>query len=141
MRHAFKVLAGEYRDLNMHLESRLDELAQAHAQVEASGRKLALYTERAPIAVFETDETATIMGVNPAAERMFGFSGPELEGRSMLRTLVAADEPAFGADVWEAFVQTREPLSELQARCTLHAARRHHDRLRVFPDAAGQHRR
>ncbi|MDA0224663.1 MAG: ATP-binding protein [Proteobacteria bacterium] len=118
LRHAFKGLAGEYRGLNMHLESRLDELAQAHAQVEASGRKLALYTERAPIAVFETDETATIMGVNPAAERMFGFSGPELEGRSMLRTLVAADEPAFGADVWEAFVQTREPLSELQARCT-----------------------
>lgn len=118
LRHAFKGLAGEFRGLNMHLESRLDELAQAHAQVEASGRKLALYTERAPIAVFETDETATVMGVNPAAEHMFGFPGPELEGRSMLRTLVAADEPGLDAAVWETFVQTKAPLSALRVLCT-----------------------
>ena len=44
---------GLHRALNQRLERQLVELEEARRQVEASGRKLALFAERAPIAVLE----------------------------------------------------------------------------------------
>src|SRR5947199_314640 len=46
----------------------LVELDEAGRQIEASGRKLALFAERSPIAVFELDGEAMLREVNQAAE-------------------------------------------------------------------------
>ena len=48
--------------------------------MQAAGRKLRLFSERAPIAVLELDPSATILDMNPAAENLFGYAAPELVG-------------------------------------------------------------
>ena len=53
LRHAYGRLTQDHRQLNQRLERQLVELEEARRQVEASGRKLALFAERAPIAVLE----------------------------------------------------------------------------------------
>src|SRR5207247_4519404 len=55
LRHAYGKLSEDYSVLNQRLELQLVELEEARRQVEASGRKLALFAERAPIAVLEID--------------------------------------------------------------------------------------
>jgi hypothetical protein len=50
LRHAYGRLTEDYTALNKRLEQQLVELDEARRQVEASGRKLALFAERAPIA-------------------------------------------------------------------------------------------
>ena len=55
LRHAYGRLTEDYSVLNQRLERQLVELEEARRQVEASGRKLALFAERAPIAVLELD--------------------------------------------------------------------------------------
>src|SRR5438128_7037204 len=55
LRHAYGTLTEDYSVLNGRLERQLLELDEARRQVEASGRKLALFAERAPIAVLELD--------------------------------------------------------------------------------------
>ena len=57
LRHAYGRLTEDYSVLNQRLERQLVELEEARRQVEASGRKLALFAERAPIAVLELDPT------------------------------------------------------------------------------------
>src|SRR6185295_1568910 len=68
LRHAYRKLAADYTALNHQIEQQLEELLQAQREVEASGRKLALFSERAPIAVLELERNATILEMNPAAE-------------------------------------------------------------------------
>ncbi len=48
LRHAYGRLTEDYTALNKRLEQQLVELDEAQRQVEASGRKLALFAERAP---------------------------------------------------------------------------------------------
>src|SRR5687768_10299782 len=55
---------------------------EARGQVEASGRKLALFAERAPIAVLELQPDGTVSEVNHAAEMLFGYAATELVGGS-----------------------------------------------------------
>src|SRR5205085_12609445 len=55
LRHAYGRLTEDYSVLNQRLERQLVELEQARRQVEASGRKLALFAERAPIALLGLD--------------------------------------------------------------------------------------
>ena len=59
LRHAYGKLTEDYSALNQRLEQQLVELDEARRQVEASGRKLALFAERSPIAVFEFDAHGT----------------------------------------------------------------------------------
>src|SRR5207245_1948235 len=69
LRHAYGKLTEDYSVLNQRLERQLVELEEARRQVEASGRKLALFAERAPIAVLEIDPLGIVTAVNHAAER------------------------------------------------------------------------
>src|SRR5438132_37633 len=68
LRHAYGKLTEDYSVLNQRLELQLVELEEARRQVEASGRKLALFAERAPIAVLEIDPQGIVTAVNHAAE-------------------------------------------------------------------------
>ncbi len=81
LRHAYGRLTRDYSVLNQRLERQLVELEEARRQVEASGRKLQLFAERAPIAVLELDANGAITEVNHAAELLFGYAGGELIGR------------------------------------------------------------
>ena len=112
LRHAYGRLTEDYGLLNRRLERQLGELAEARRQVEASGRKLELFAERAPIAVLELDPEGNIREVNHAAELLFGYTAGELAGRHM-RFLV---QPAFYADFeqrWQRLLGSRMPEAGL----------------------------
>jgi len=117
LRHAYGHLTGDYTSLNQRLEEQIAELMDAHREVDASGRKLALFAERAPIAVFEMDRNATVLEMNPVAENIFGYPAIELTGRNLLRTLIPADDPTMGSDWWAEFIRKGEPVTGLRVQC------------------------
>ena len=108
LRHAYGRLTEDYSGLNQRLERQLVELDEARRQVEASGRKLQLFAERAPIAVLELDAQGAIKEVNHVAELLFGYAAAELVGRDF-RFLV---KPEFHEEFdrrWQRLVATHEP--------------------------------
>ncbi len=114
LRHAYGKLTEDYTALNQRLEQQLIELEEARRQVEASGRKLALFAERSPIAVFEFDPEGRIITMNPAAETLFGYSSSELVGRPGTDTLFPAAAAADIRERWRDLIRAREPLFGLR---------------------------
>ena len=115
LRHAYGRLTEDYSVLNQRLQRQLVELDEARRQVEASGRKLALFAERAPIAVLELDPDAVVTQVNHAAELLFGYAAAELAGASVKRLL----RPEFHAEFdreWAKLVASRQPLAGVKIR-------------------------
>jgi PAS domain S-box-containing protein len=114
LRHAYGKLTEDYTALNQRLEQQLHELEEARRQVEASGRKLALFAERSPIAVFEFDPEGRVLTVNPAAETLFGFSAREMIGRTGTDALFAPDAKDGIGERWRSLIQAREPVFGLR---------------------------
>jgi PAS domain S-box-containing protein len=115
LRHAYGRLTEDYSVLNQRLERQLVELEEARRQVEASGRKLALFAERAPIAVLELDPQGIVTEVNHAAELLFGYAASELVGGHVKRLVL----PKFHADFdaqWAHMASTRESISGVKVR-------------------------
>jgi PAS domain S-box-containing protein len=117
LRHAYDRLTEDHTLLNKQLEQQIENLLEARREVEASGRKLKLFAERAPITVIEMDAKSTILEMNPAAEHMLGYSTPELIGRSALHTLFPADEATITPGWWAQFVARKAPANRVRARC------------------------
>src|SRR6267378_811603 len=88
LRSAYERLSADNADTQAQLGEQLDSLLEAHREVQAFGRKLALFSEQAPIAVFEVDPQATILDMNPAAENLFGYAAPEMVGRNCISMLL-----------------------------------------------------
>ncbi len=115
LRHAYGRLTEDYSGLNQRLEQQLVELEEARRQVEASGRKLALFAERAPIAVLELDPDGIVKEVNHAAELLFGYAAAELVGGHVKRLV----GPKYHADYdrdWAKLIATREPVAGVTVR-------------------------
>jgi PAS domain S-box-containing protein len=85
---------------------------EARREVEASGRKLELFAERAPISVLELDARGTITKINQAAELLFGYTAAELVGRDM-RVLVMREFHAEFGRRWDHLVTVRQSESGL----------------------------
>ena len=85
--------------------------------MQAYGRKLALFTERAPIAVFELDARAAILDMNPAAENLFGYAQHELVGRNGITMLFPPEERERTEKWWNGFVAEGNPGSIIAERC------------------------
>ena len=134
MRRAFREIAGRHAGMNAQLQEQLDALARAHEEINASGRKLAMYVDRAPIAVFELDADGTIASANPMAETVFGWPGTEIEGRSLLRVLFPAGRSPLDDAQWREFVERGAPLAGLRAEC---ARRDGLEAAAVMPAEAG----
>jgi len=117
LRRAYQTLTEDYTALNRTLEEQIEEFRHAQSVIEASGRKLALFAERAPIAVFELDRKGTILDMNPAAEHTFGYSSSELVGRNLVQTLIPQDEPALDKRWWADFAARKHPEAGIRARC------------------------
>ncbi|HEY6966853.1 MAG TPA: HAMP domain-containing sensor histidine kinase [Burkholderiales bacterium] len=115
LRHAYGKLTEDYTALNQRLEQQLVELEEARRQVEASGRKLALFAERSPIAVLELDTEARVQQVNPAAENLFGYPPSELIGRPAANLILPQYHAEF-AKQWRELMQSRVPMSGLKLR-------------------------
>jgi PAS domain S-box-containing protein len=115
LRHAYGRLTEDYSVLNNRLEKQLGELDEARRQVEASGRKLALFAERAPIAVLELTPDGTVTEVNQAAELLFGFAAAELIGGSVKRLVRPEYHAEFDAQ-WAQLIGTQTPLAGLKVR-------------------------
>ncbi|HZQ71414.1 MAG TPA: PAS domain-containing sensor histidine kinase [Burkholderiales bacterium] len=109
LRHAYGKLTQDYRGLNQRLEQQLVELDEARRQVEASGRKLALFAERAPIAVLELDPQGTVTQINHAAELLFGYAAPEILGGHFKRIVNGAFHAELDAH-WKQMTATRKPI-------------------------------
>src|SRR3982751_346279 len=93
----------------------LVELDEAGRQIEASGRKLALFAERSPIAVFELDGEAMLREVNQAAEILFGYAADELVGRSAKRLVLTKDHADFDRE-WQRLMASRQPATGVKVR-------------------------
>ena len=113
LRQAYGKLTKDHRLLNQRLERQLVELEEARRQVEASGRKLALFAERAPIAVLELQPNGTVAEVNHAAEILFGFAAAELVGASA-KKLIRPDLHGDFDRVWQSLVGARESVAGLK---------------------------
>ncbi len=109
LRHAYGRLTEDYSGLNKRLEQQLVELEEARRQVEASGRKLALFAERAPIAVLELDPAGIVHEVNHAAELLFGYAASELVGGHLKKLVLPKYQPEFDKQ-WAQLVATRAPM-------------------------------
>ena len=116
LRHAYGKLTEDYSVLNQRLERQLGQLEEARRQVEASGRKLALFAERAPIAVLELDPRGLITQVNPGAELLFGYAAAELIGSPAKERLVLPELHTDFDRQWAHLIESREPISALKIR-------------------------
>ena len=115
LRHAYGKLTQDHRTLNQRLELQLVDLEEARRQVEASGRKLALFAERAPIAVLELQPDGTVSEVNHAAEMLFGYAAAELVGSSV-KKLVRAEFHGEFDQTWRELLAKRESMAGLKIR-------------------------
>jgi PAS domain S-box-containing protein len=116
LRHAYGKLTEDYSVLNQRLERQLGELEEARRQVEASGRKLALFADRAPIAVLELDTGGRMTQVNPGAELLFGFARAELLERRVQDCLVLPELRGEFERQWAQLIDSREPVAGLKIR-------------------------
>jgi PAS domain S-box-containing protein len=116
LRHAYGKLTEDYSVLNQRLERQLGQLEEARRQVETSGRKLALFAERAPIAVLELDPQGFVTQLNPAAEILFGFTAAELTGGRARDRLVMQELHAEFDRQWADLLASREPITGLRIR-------------------------
>jgi PAS domain S-box-containing protein len=115
LRHAYGRLAQDHRFLNQRLERQLVELEEVRRQVEASGRKLALFAERAPIAVLELQPDGTVAEVNHAAELLFGYVAAEVVGGSVKKLVLPEFHEEFDR-TWRQLVTSRESVAGLKIR-------------------------
>ncbi|TAN50407.1 MAG: PAS domain-containing sensor histidine kinase [Betaproteobacteria bacterium] len=111
---AYRQLNAEYAALNQRLAQQLQEIAVARGQVEASGRKLALFVQRSPVAVFELDPQGRALNVNPAAEHLLGFAASELSGRPVAQLLFAPEQAAELLARWRQMLRARQPVMPLR---------------------------
>jgi len=109
LRQAYGRLTEDYSAINRRLEQQLVELEEARRQVEASGRKLTLFAERSPIAVFEFDPDGRILSMNPAAEHLFGYAATEMVGKHGTSFLFPESHVADVAERWREFIRARKP--------------------------------
>ena len=117
LRSAYQRLSGDNAEIQAQLGEQLDSLLDAHREVQAAARKLALFSERAPIAVFEVDPNATILDMNPAAENLFGFAAPELVGRSCITMLLGPEDREQTEKWWSDFVAASKPATIVGEHC------------------------
>ena len=115
LRHAYGRLTQDHRLLNQRLEKQLVELEEVRRQVEASGRKLALFAERAPIAVLELEPDGIVTEVNHAAEMLFGYAASELVG-GHVRKLVRSEFYQEFDQTWKQLIASRESMAGLKVR-------------------------
>lgn len=117
LRAAGRRLAEGNAEIQEQLREQLDSLLDAHRQLQSASRKLTLFTERAPIAVFEVDANATILDVNPAAENLLGYAGPELVGRACTDMLFGEDPDARWRAWWREFIAAGVPATVTAEHC------------------------
>ena len=117
LRGAYRRLSGDNAEIQAQLGEQLDSLLDAHREVQAYGRKLSLFSERAPIAVFEVDSRATILDMNPAAENLFGWAAPEMVGRNVITMLLAGDDRGRAEAWWAQFVAEGKPATLVAENC------------------------
>jgi PAS domain S-box-containing protein len=109
VRSAYRRLSQENTEVQTQLGEQLDSLLEAHQEVQAYSRKLALFSERAPIAVLETDARGTILEMNPAAENLFGWAASEMLGRDVVTMLLGGDNVARIEQWWREFIAAGKP--------------------------------
>jgi PAS domain S-box-containing protein len=117
LRTAYQRLSSDNADIQAQLGEQLDSLLDAHREVQAAARKLALFSQRAPIAVFEVDPNATILDMNPAAENLFGYGAAELLGRNCITMLLGHEDRERIQKWWPEFVAAGEPGTLMTERC------------------------
>ncbi|HEX6267227.1 MAG TPA: ATP-binding protein [Burkholderiales bacterium] len=117
LRTAYQRLSEDNAEIQAQLGEQLDSLLDAHREVQSAAHKLSLFSERAPIAVFEVDRNATILEMNPAAENLFGYGAPELVGRNCITMLLGGEDRERTEKWWTEFVAAGRPATLTAERC------------------------
>ena len=118
LRRSYGRLTQDYTALNQQLEQRLVELDDARHQVEASGRKLALFAERSPIPIFELDPEGRVLTANPAAENLFGYTASEIIGQNSADFLYPKETSASVLERWAEFIRLGQPIASARYQNT-----------------------
>ena len=102
-----------------------------------SGRKLALFAERAPIAVFELDPDGSgDAGRTTPRRLLFGYAASELVGAQRSSGWCGRSSTSSSTATWAKLLASR--AADRRHQDPQPAARRHRPYLRVDRDAAGQ---
>ncbi|MEJ2671981.1 MAG: PAS domain S-box protein, partial [Deltaproteobacteria bacterium] len=114
-----------YDELERLVQARTAELVAANQQLQEeiaqrrqANAKLQALIEASPLAIFHVDPQGIIQGVNPAAERMFGWEADELLGQPL---------PMIPEDQWEEVLALRHRVFQGEQLTGLELRRRRKD--------------
>ena len=82
----------------------------AENRLYASEKKRRIYLEQTPVAVIECDDNERIIGWNPAAEKIFGYSAAEMMGMKPFQFLVPEPLQQAVSDMWHRMLSADEAI-------------------------------
>ena len=107
-----RLLARELASLMAHQEGELRNLEE----LRASGAQFRAIVENLLTALITIDERGRIQSVNPAAERMYGYTVDELKGRSVALLMPLDSHEKALSILRRTLFERRGPAIELQSR-------------------------
>lgn len=105
-----QIFAGAVAEsISLIIESETRRLAEMEA--EESRDRISLLIDHAPLAIIDWDRSVRVRGWNPAAQRLFGYDGAEVAGRSGW-FLIAPAEHGRMQEAWKRLLRTRKQTYE-----------------------------
>src|SRR5215813_6702728 len=121
-----ELLERAYAQLSTLSEQKQDELAtRLLAEIDTTARydsstdeRLSLLVEQSPLAIIEWTLDFTIIGWNPAAEQIFGYTREEALGQPGDELVIAPDAREHVAKVWQTLKQQKVPKHSINNNMT-----------------------
>ncbi|WP_051361373.1 transporter substrate-binding domain-containing protein [Desulfuromonas sp. TF] len=93
------------REKEKELEQRVDDLRDAH-------QRLSFHVQRMPVGYIVWDTDLRVVEWNPAAERIFGWSAAEAQGKHAYDLIVPADIRPAVDKIWKNLLEGRDVVNE-----------------------------
>jgi hypothetical protein len=93
------------REKENELRQRVEDLSDAH-------QRLSFHVQRMPLGYIVWDTDLRVVEWNPAAERVFGWSAAEAQGKHAYDLIVPEDTRPLVDKVWKSLLQGRDSINE-----------------------------